>query len=128
MVKLIKERGIAAYPELLPPDKREARNIADLDVVEECVGLRPTRKGGVRLEVTSLSKFNEFTAPCFSQRHLDKMRTARVFPLCTTTGWYSFLDFLFVIHTFHSHGGAGYQSSWGSAKAAVDLLKSAVNE
>ncbi|KAJ7322896.1 D-amino-acid oxidase [Mycena albidolilacea] len=94
MVKLIKERGIAAYPELLPPDKREARNIADLDVVEECVGLRPTRKGGVRLEVTSLNAHSKS---------------------------------LPIVHNY-GHGGAGYQSSWGSAKAAVDLLKSAVNE
>lgn len=58
-VKLIKERGIEAYPELLPPNKRELRNIEDLDVVEECVGLRPTRNGGVRLETTSLSKLRE---------------------------------------------------------------------
>ncbi|KAJ6469503.1 hypothetical protein C8R45DRAFT_1218600 [Mycena sanguinolenta] len=91
---LIKERGIAAYPELLPPDKREARNIADLDVIEECVGLRPTRKGGVRLEVTSLNVHGKIVP---------------------------------VVHNY-GHGGAGYQSSWGSAKAAVDLLKSAVKE
>ncbi|KAJ7484457.1 D-amino-acid oxidase [Mycena latifolia] len=91
-VKLIKERGIAAYPELLPPDKREARNVDDLDVVEECVGLRPTRKGGVRLETTSLT-VGEKKVP--------------------------------IVHNY-GHGGAGYQSSWGSAKAAVDLLKSVV--
>ncbi|KAJ7885160.1 D-amino-acid oxidase [Mycena olivaceomarginata] len=70
------------YPELLPPNKREARNIADLDVVEEC---------GVRL----------------GSHVLDKS--------------------LPIVHNY-GHGGAGYQSSWGSAKAAVDLLKSAVNE
>ncbi|KAJ7253684.1 hypothetical protein B0H12DRAFT_1202435 [Mycena haematopus] len=93
-LKLIKERGIAAYPELLPPNKREARNIADLDVIEECVGLRPTRKGGVRLEITSL-KVHEKIVP--------------------------------VIHNI-GHGGAGYQSSWGSAQVAVDLLKSAVKK
>ncbi|KAJ6572024.1 FAD dependent oxidoreductase [Mycena capillaripes] len=93
-VKLIKERGIEAYPELLPPNKRETRNIADLDVVEECVGLRPTRKGGVRLETTSLN-VGDKSIP--------------------------------VVHNY-GHGGAGYQSSWGSAKFAVELLKSAVNK
>ncbi|KAJ7834514.1 D-amino-acid oxidase [Mycena leptocephala] len=93
-VKLIKERGIVAYPELLPPNKRENPNIEDLDVVEECVGLRPTRKGGVRLEVTSLN-VGDKSVP--------------------------------VVHNY-GHGGAGYQSSWGSAKFAVDLLKSVVNK
>ncbi|KAJ7098334.1 D-amino-acid oxidase [Mycena epipterygia] len=93
-VKLIKERGIEAYPELLPPNKRELRNIKDLDVVEECVGLRPTRNGGVRLEITSLN------VGCKS------------FP---------------IVHNY-GHGGAGYQSSWGSAKFAVDLLKSVVDK
>ncbi|KAJ7723386.1 D-amino-acid oxidase [Mycena metata] len=91
-VKMIKERGIHAYPELLPPGKRENRDINDLEVVEECVGLRPTRKGGVRLEVTSL-----------------------------TVGDKSYP----IVHNY-GHGGAGYQSSWGSAKFAVDLLKSVV--
>ncbi|KAJ7698674.1 hypothetical protein B0H17DRAFT_325581 [Mycena rosella] len=91
-VKLIKERGIEAYPELLPPNKREMRNIDDLDVVEECVGLRPTRRGGVRLEITSLTVGD------------------KKFP---------------IVHNY-GHGSAGYQSSWGSAKHAVDLLKSVV--
>lgn len=53
-VKSIKERGIHAYPELLPPGKREKRDINDLDVIAECVGLRTTRKGGVRIDTTSL--------------------------------------------------------------------------
>jgi hypothetical protein len=57
-VKSIKERGIKAYPELLPPGKREHHNINDLDVIEECVGLRTTRKGGVRVETTSLGALN----------------------------------------------------------------------
>ncbi|KAJ7089297.1 D-aspartate oxidase [Mycena belliarum] len=91
-VKLIKERGIAAQPELLPADKREAKNIDDLDVVEECVGLRPTRKGGLRIETSFLAVGD------------------KTFP---------------VVHNY-GHGGAGYQSSWGSANAAVELLKSVV--
>lgn len=46
-----------AFPELWPESKREAGRIEDLDVVEECVGLRPTRKGGVRLDVAALGTF-----------------------------------------------------------------------
>ncbi|KAJ7154724.1 D-amino-acid oxidase, partial [Mycena filopes] len=91
-VKMIKERGIQACPALLPPSKRANRDIEDLEVVEECVGLRPTRKGGVRLEISSLTV-------------ADKS-----YP---------------IVHNY-GHGGAGYQSSWGSAKTAVDLLKSVV--
>ncbi|KAJ7303512.1 FAD dependent oxidoreductase [Mycena albidolilacea] len=89
-VKLIKGRGIQAFPELLHQAKRETRNIDDLDVVEECVGLRPTRKGGVRLEIQSLAVGE------------------RIIP---------------IVHNY-GHGGAGYQSSWGSATQAVELLKS----
>lgn len=52
--KDIKERAVALCPELLPPEKRVNGTIDDLIVVEECTGLRPTRKGGIRLETTSL--------------------------------------------------------------------------
>ncbi|KAJ7255261.1 D-amino-acid oxidase [Mycena rebaudengoi] len=91
-VKEIKELGIKACPELLPADKRDKRDINDLEVIEECVGLRPTRKGGIRLETTTLNVDGN-TVP--------------------------------IIHNY-GHGGAGYQSSWGSARRAVDLLKSTV--
>ncbi|KAJ6532677.1 D-amino-acid oxidase [Mycena vulgaris] len=91
-VKAIKERGIKAYPELLPPGKRENPNIDDLDVVEECVGLRTTRKGGIRLETTSLDV------------------GGKTFP---------------IVHNY-GHGGAGYQSSWGSAKRAIELLQASL--
>ncbi|KAJ7138423.1 D-amino-acid oxidase [Mycena crocata] len=92
-VKLIKERAIEAYPELLPANKRKRGSIDDLDVLEECVGLRPTRNGGLRQEVSSLSV------------------CGKNFP---------------IVHNY-GHGGAGYQSSWGSARLAVDLLKSAIS-
>ncbi|KAK4702878.1 D-amino-acid oxidase, partial [Phenoliferia sp. Uapishka_3] len=52
--KLIKERGIALCPELLPPDKRSLMRIEDLDVLEDMVGLRPTRRGGIRIEMDKL--------------------------------------------------------------------------
>ncbi|KAF7369315.1 D-amino-acid oxidase [Mycena venus] len=97
-VKLLKERGIEAFPELLPPTKRETRNVEDLDVLEECVGLRPTRNGGVRVDTASLT--------------LDVGGKQITIP---------------IVHNY-GHGGAGYQSSWGSASLAVDLLESVVNK
>ncbi|KAF7333591.1 D-amino-acid oxidase [Mycena sanguinolenta] len=84
-VQLIKQRCIQAFPELLPSGTN------DLEVIEECVGFRPTRKGGVRLEIGSLAG-------------------VKIIP---------------VVHNY-GHGGAGYQSSWGSANLAVELLKSVV--
>ncbi|KAJ7779593.1 hypothetical protein B0H16DRAFT_1499319 [Mycena metata] len=54
MVKLMKEHGIAVCRELLPPSKRAHGGIDDLDVIEECVGLRPTRRGGVRVQTSWL--------------------------------------------------------------------------
>ncbi|BGP46120.1 hypothetical protein JCM10450v2_001960 [Rhodotorula kratochvilovae] len=78
MARRIKERCLVLCPELLPPEKRGG-TIDDLDVVEDAVGLRPTREGGIRLEIESLN------------------------------------------------GGYGYQSSWGSAEAAVELVKEALS-
>lgn len=53
----MKERGITVCRELLPPSRRTNGGIDDLDVIEECVGLRPTREGGVRVETTWLGAF-----------------------------------------------------------------------
>ncbi|KAJ7677737.1 hypothetical protein DFH06DRAFT_559506 [Mycena polygramma] len=92
-VRLLKERGIAVCPELLSENERDSRRIEDLDVREECVGLRPTRRGGIRLEAEKLA------VP-------DKS--------------------IPIVHNY-GHGGAGYQSSWGSAAFAIDLLKSVIN-
>ncbi|KAJ7838453.1 hypothetical protein B0H14DRAFT_2513208 [Mycena olivaceomarginata] len=91
MVKLMKERGIAVYRDLLPLSKRANGGINDLDVLEECVGLRPSRKDGVRVETSWLDG--------------DK-----IFP---------------VVHNYR-HGGSGYESSWGSAELAVELLQRAL--
>lgn len=46
---MILERGLALCPELLPEDKRAQGRIEDLDVIEAGCGLRPTRKGGLRI-------------------------------------------------------------------------------
>lgn len=54
MSRRIKTRCLALCPDLLPPSKRLNGTIDDLEVVEEAVGLRPTREGGIRLEIEEL--------------------------------------------------------------------------
>lgn len=95
MARRIKERCLALCPELLPPDKRGRGTIDDLDVVEDAVGLRPTREGGIRLEADRVRIEGE----------------GRDVP---------------VVHHY-GHGGYGYQSSWGSAEAAAELVKAALS-
>ena len=50
----ILERGLALYPELAPPSVRIEREptVEDLKplIIEEGSGLRPARKGGIRLQ------------------------------------------------------------------------------
>ncbi|KAM0792405.1 hypothetical protein ACM66B_005084 [Microbotryomycetes sp. NB124-2] len=53
LTEQIKRRCIELQPELLPPEKRQGGSIDDLDVKELACGLRPTRKGGIRLEIDS---------------------------------------------------------------------------
>ncbi|KWU46484.1 nucleotide-binding domain-containing protein [Rhodotorula sp. JG-1b] len=89
MSRRIKERCLALEPELLPPNKRGG-TIDDLEVVQEAVGLRPTREGGIRIEADTI----------------DNGRGVKI-PL---------------VHNY-GHGGYGFQSSWATAEAAVDLVK-----
>ncbi|GJN88497.1 hypothetical protein Rhopal_001463-T1 [Rhodotorula paludigena] len=86
LARRIKERCLAMMPELLPPEKRGG-TIDDLNVVGDAVGLRPTREGGIRLEV-------DYTA-------------------------------IKGVPVVHNYGRYGYQSSWGSAEAAVELVEEA---
>ncbi|BGP53954.1 hypothetical protein JCM8202v2_001526 [Rhodotorula sphaerocarpa] len=92
MARRIMERCLALQPELLAPEKRGG-TIEDLDVVQEAVGLRPTREGGIRLETETL-----------------QLEDGRSIPL---------------VHNY-GHGGYGFQSSWGTAEAALRLVEEAV--
>ncbi|KAJ7270844.1 hypothetical protein C8J57DRAFT_1319890 [Mycena rebaudengoi] len=89
----ILERGLAFCPELAPPEIRAQREptLEDLQsiVVEEGCGLRPGRKGGIRLEVE----------------------------------WFERGDQKVPVVYNYGHGSAGYQSSWGSATLALQLLE-----
>lgn len=90
--KMILERGLALCPELLPVEKRNGGRIEDIKVISYNAGLRPTRRGGIRIE-------------------LETMRGREgMIPLVSNYG----------------HGGYGYQSSWGTAFAAVELLQTAL--
>ncbi|KAJ6611007.1 D-amino-acid oxidase [Mycena sp. CBHHK59/15] len=95
----ILQRGFALCPELAPPEIRAQRQptVEDLQpiIIEEGCGLRPGRKGGIRLEVEwAVGK--------------DQTKVPVVFN--------------------YGHGGYGYQSSWGSAALALDLLEGALVE
>ncbi|GEM11570.1 D-amino-acid oxidase [Rhodotorula toruloides] len=89
----IKTRCLALCPELLPPHKRNGTT-DDLTVLENAVGLRPTRHGGIRLELDSLPSRQGGRLP--------------------------------VVHNY-GHGGYGYQTSWGSANMAVELVRQALS-
>jgi D-amino-acid oxidase len=94
----ILERCLAFYPELAPPSVRDKREptVEDLKplIVEEGCGLRPARKGGIRLQC-------EWVAVPGSEGQMVP-----------------------IIHNY-GHGGYGFQTSWGSALAALTLLEDA---
>ncbi|KAH7882367.1 hypothetical protein F5I97DRAFT_1931557 [Phlebopus sp. FC_14] len=90
-------RALALSSDLAPPHIRETRTptIDDLRplIIDEGCGLRPGRKGGIRLEV-EWSKTGEGKTP--------------------------------VVYNY-GHSGMGFQSSWGSASFALDLLETALS-
>ncbi|KAG8907549.1 hypothetical protein FRB99_003707 [Tulasnella sp. 403] len=99
----ILHRTLTIFPELVPPpvrakysdDPTHRFTIEDLKpiIIENGCGLRPARKGGIRLE----SEVMQGTTP----------------------------RKVIVVHNY-GHGGAGYQSSWGSATIAISLLQKAL--
>ncbi|KZT34543.1 FAD dependent oxidoreductase [Sistotremastrum suecicum HHB10207 ss-3] len=98
----ILERTLSICPELVPPEKLAELRRKGVDpkpedlqsiILETGCGLRPGRKGGIRLE-----------------RGLFQTIDGHSIPIVYNYG----------------HGGYGYQSSWGSARIATDLLKEAL--
>ncbi|KAI5117888.1 hypothetical protein M0805_002279 [Coniferiporia weirii] len=86
-------RGLALCPELSPTYAENPHpTIEDLKpiIIEEGCGLRPARKGGIRLETDVLETAKGLKVP--------------------------------VVYNY-GHGGYGYQSSWGSAGIATELLE-----
>ncbi|CAE6339494.1 unnamed protein product [Rhizoctonia solani] len=93
-------RCLALSPLIAPAGARvhgRTPTIADVRsiIVESGVGLRPARKGGVRLETGSVQY--GFGSPAV---------------ICKVPVVYNY-----------GHGGQGYQSSWGTAEKAVELVE-----
>lgn len=119
----ILRRGVRLCPELLHPPPPTAStdsaytptttltpdaldNLSDTDflnlvepfIIEAGCGLRPARKGGLRLEVEWIVQSSTESAPQI--------------PL---------------VHNY-GHAGSGFQSSWGSATRAMSLLEGALQD
>lgn len=99
--RAILERALRLMPDLIPPNLRDPSRpptIADIEphVVEHGCGLRPARKGGIRLESGKVQVGGPFGG--------------RSVPVVYNYG----------------HAGAGYQSSWGTASLAARLLEEAL--
>lgn len=118
-------RTLSIAPEIAPPESRSNGRIPTIDdvksiVIEAGCGLRPARKGGIRLDV---GKVNWLEG-----------NASRSTPLVFNYGYVYLFPSLHSLFRKRSgayirllycyrHGGYGYQSSWGSARMAVDLLK-----
>ncbi|KAH9932225.1 D-amino-acid oxidase [Fomitopsis serialis] len=93
----ILQRCLAFCPELAPPEIRAQRapTVDDLRalILEAGVGLRPARKGGLRLEVEWVTNPR------------GNVKIPMVFN--------------------YGHSGSGFQSSWGSAEVALELMENA---
>lgn len=113
----ILERNLALWPELAPPEVRESRTPTVQDilpiVIEDGCGLRPARKGGIRLEV----------------EWFEVARTGRKIPVVFNYGSGNlFPSPVTEAHSAPSHGGSGFQGSWGSADVALKLLEDALKD
>ncbi|CAG8544749.1 3504_t:CDS:2, partial [Dentiscutata heterogama] len=83
--KRIIQRCLAVRPDLLPKDQTQ------LTIKDYIAGLRPCRKGGVRVDAEWI------TSEEFGKKIL----------ICHNYG----------------HGGAGYESSYGTAKHVIKVMK-----
>lgn len=84
-------------------------------VVEDGCGFRPSRKGGVRLDVERIKGVDGDIPLVFNY--------GCVLSDISNTKCLSRAD---VGIGFDRHGGGGYQSSWGTANIALDLLEKAL--
>ncbi|KAH8102276.1 D-amino-acid oxidase [Cristinia sonorae] len=93
----ILERSLALCPELAPPEVRAKRSptVDDLlpIVIEEGCAFRPSRKGGIRLDVEWIEGIGGKIPLVFN----------------------------------YGHSGGGYQSSWGTANIALNLLQKSLS-
>ncbi|KAG0328949.1 hypothetical protein BG004_002431 [Podila humilis] len=88
---------IERYPKVLPPGSTAAYAanpdlMSKFDIVEQKIGFRPSRIGGVRVEVER--------------------------------GYTGYGEQVLIAHNY-GHGGAGFQSSWGTAYDLIRLIEQA---
>ncbi|KAG9090320.1 hypothetical protein FRC07_012137, partial [Ceratobasidium sp. 392] len=91
-------RVLLIAPHIAPPESRSSGRSPTIEdvksiIIETGCGLRPARKGGIRLEIGSVEWEGGKTLVVFN----------------------------------YGHAGYGYQSSWGSARLAVELLEEALD-
>lgn len=94
----ILDRTTALYPELLrDPLTGRKKSLSELEIVREAAGLRPSRKGGVRIELEEY--YGESSSSASSSSSTQKK---------------------IIIHNYGA-GGTGYQSGLGMSMEAVAL-------
>jgi D-amino-acid oxidase len=113
-------RALKLCPELVPSHVRANRAASELTiddvrplVLEEGCGLRPARRGGIRLEVDWIPA--------------GAASGAKV-PIVFNYGYLSSHMLPDERLNAGRHGGYGFQSSWGSATIAVRLLEGALEK
>lgn len=100
------EDGLKFLPELVPPGQEPTLENLKSIVIEHGCGLRPGRKGGIRLETS-----------------YTEGRDGEKVPLVFNYGYAHKLPSLSTILTpTLRHAGYGYESSWGSASWVLEEL------
>lgn len=84
----------------LAPELTDGKGVESLDVVRHNVGLRPSRHGGPRLEAEQMGDIGLVVHNYGIHLRTKKLKTGA--------------------------SGAGYQSSWGMAIKAAELLEQAL--
>ncbi|KAJ1563000.1 hypothetical protein HK405_004522 [Cladochytrium tenue] len=115
----IMERCVAVCPELVVNGKLP-------EVVQHSVGLRPARKGGVRMEANYESEIPEFLDHVLLLKQLTSPSVLAVPPLMLLGAEFNGREVL-VVHNY-GHGGFGFQSSWGCASNVVGIVRRALGQ
>lgn len=86
--------------------------MGDIDLVEIGCGRRPSRRGGVRLELVHIGEID-----------LSKVSNSTRF---LTLVCHLLAGAIPIVHNY-GHSGFGWQSSWGFARKAVELVEHALS-
>lgn len=118
MAERIMRRCVEACPELVGG---KGKGVEALSVVRHGVGLRPVREGGPRVELEWMTHARDVETESDQQRPVNQANgNTGSSPPSSGSG-------IWIVHQY-GHGGAGYQSSYGSAQAAVRLVEEALQK